>query len=258
MKFYIRGGIGDFLQCSWFVANNKEKEFIVHTHFKQAESFFKNLGATNCFFYYFEDIESHDSQIDKILEIHGENSTTNIRECPRAFYSDINFSQESKNNAESFIKIFQNNNPIVGIHPFGSNFSSNTYSKFNLPPKYISPYIINNIIKDNYNYIIFGSQTELNNYEIKPSKNIAHTNMNIDSCLELVKLCHKFIGTDSAFKTMASMSKIPTFCILGDFKDEIRDQFFINQYEKDGIMKVLKVKNIDNNRQDIIDFLTIN
>lgn len=256
MKFYVRGGIGDFLQCSWFIANNKTKEFIVHTHFKQAESFFKSLGAENSSFYYFNNIEEHDAQIDKIIENHGENSTTNIRECPRAFYSDINFSQDSKENAKSFVEKFQNNNPIIGIHPFGSNFSSDTYSKFNLPSKYIPSNIINDIISDDFNYIIFGSASELESYGVKESKNVAHTNMDIESCLELVKLCHKFIGTDSGFKTMASMSRIPTICILGDFNDETRDQYFINKYSFDGVMKVLKTKNISEDKNKILDLFS--
>jgi ADP-heptose:LPS heptosyltransferase len=257
MKFYVRGGIGDFLQCSWFIANNKTKEFIVHTHFKQAESFFKSLGAENSSFYYFNNIEEHDAQIDKIIENHGENSTTNIRECPRAFYSDINFSQESKENAKSFVEKFQNNNPVIGIHPFGSSFSSDTYSKFNLPPKYIPSDVINNVISDEFNYVIFGSASELENYGVNQSKNVAHTNMNVESCLELVKLCHKFIGTDSGFKTMSSMSRIATICVLGDFDDKTRDQYFINQYEKDGVIKVFRLKNMKEQRGDLIKFLKI-
>lgn len=257
MKFYVRGGIGDFLQCSWFIANNKTKEFIVHTHFKQAESFFKSLGAENSFFYYFDNIEEHDAQIDKIIQNHGENSTTNIRECPRTFYSDIDFSQESKEKAKSFVEKFQNNNPVIGIHPFGSSFSSDTYSKFNLPPKYIPSDVINNIISDEFNYVIFGSASELENYGVNQSKNVAHTNMDVESCLELVKLCHKFIGTDSGFKTMSSMSRIPTICVLGDFNDETRDQYFINQYEKDGGMKVFRLKNIEEQKDDLINFLKI-
>lgn len=253
MKFYVRGGIGDFLQCSWFITNNKTKEFIVHTHFKQAESFFKSLGAENSYFYYFDNIEEHDAQIDKIIQNHGENSTTNIRECPRAFYSDINFSQDSKENAKSFVEKFQNNNPIIGIHPFGSSFSSDTYSKFNLPSKYIPSDVINDAISDDFNYIIFGSSSELESYGVEESKNVAHTNMDIESCLELVKLCHKFIGTDSGFKTMSSMSRIPTMCVLGDFTDETRDEYFINQYKKDNVIQVFKYSNVSKESANLID-----
>ena len=258
MKFYIRGGIGDFLQCSWFVQSNKTKEFIVHTHFKEAELFFKNMGVENCHFYHFNNIEEHDSQVDKIVENHGENSTTNIRECPRSFYSDIDFSQAHKDNAKAFSQKFNNNNPIIGIHPFGSNFCSDTYSKFNLPPKYIPSDIVNEIIKDDFNYIIFGSESELENYGVKESKNVMHTNMDIQSCLELVKLCSSFIGTDSGFKTMSSMNRVPTKCLLGDFTDEIRDQCFINQYEKDGVIKVYRLKSFEIEKDKVIQFINEN
>ena len=258
MKFYVRGGLGDFLQCSWFIKNNSTREFIIHTHFKQAELFFKNIGIENCSFYYFDNIEEHDSQVDKIVENHGENSTKNVRECPRSFYSDIDFSQSSKDEAKAFSQRFDNNNPIIGIHPLGINFSSDTYSKFDLPPKYIPSDIVNEIIKDDFNYIIFGSESELKDYGVKESKNVAHTNMNVESCLELVKLCYKFIGTDSAFKTMSSMIRIPTICVLGDFNDEIRDQYFINQYEKDGVMKVYRLKSFEIEKDKVIQFINEN
>jgi len=258
MKFYIRGGVGDFLQCFWFAKNNLNKEFIVHTHFKQAESFFKDLGLEKSSFYYFNNIQEHDEQVDKILTDHGENSTANIRECPRAFYSDIEFSEESKNKAEAFCERFKNKKPIIGIHPFGSGFSTDTYSKFNLPQKYIPSKIVKHIINDEYNYIIFGSKSELDSYGLEESENVLHTDMDIQSCLELVKKCFKFIGTDSCFKTMSSMCRIPTYCILGDFQDEIRDQYFINQYELDNVMHVCRIKDINKEQQKILNFIILN
>ena len=258
MKFYVRGGVGDFLQCSWFIQSNKSKEFIVHTHFEGAKQFFDDFGSENSSFYYFKNIEEHDEQIDKIISNHGENSTTNIRECPRSFYSDINFSKESKQNADSFCERFQNNKPIIGIHPFGSGFSADTYSKFNLPPKYIPPQIINSIIKEEYNYIIFGTSSELLSYGVKESANLLHTNFDMQSCLELTKKCSQFIGSDSCFKTMSSMHRIPTLCILGNFKDETRDTMFINQYEKDGVMKVYRLNNFESEKDQVIQFANQN
>lgn len=252
MKFYIRGGVGDFLQCSWFASTNNTKEFIIHTHFKNAKDIFEEIGLANSFFYFFNNIEEHDDQVDKILENHGENSTTNIRECPRAFYSDISFSQKSKNEASDFIKNFKNENPIIGIHPFGSGFSEDTYGRFNLPKKHLPLDIVKKIINSNYNYIIFGAKEELSSYGLDPCDNILLTDMGMTSCLETVKLCSKFIGTDSCFKTMSAMSKIPTYCLLGDFKDPIRDSYFIDQYEKDGIMTVFRFKNLDEQSEDLL------
>ena len=252
MKFYVRGGVGDFLQSSWFITGNPNQEFIIHTHFHGAEEFFKSFNLTNAHFYYFNNIEEHDSQIDKILENHGENSTTNIRECPRAFYSQINFPKENQEKALAFSERFKNKKPIIGIHPFGSFFCSDTHSKFDLPPKYLPAEIVSKIISDDFNYIIFGSQSELEAYPIKESDNVLHTDTDIVSSLELVKLCSKIIGTDSCFKGMAIMSKIPTFCILGDFQDPMRDKMFINQYEQDKILKVFRYKNISESSSDIV------
>jgi hypothetical protein len=252
MKFYVRGGVGDFLQSSWFMIGNSTQEFIIHTHFHGAEEFFKSFNLTNAHFYYFNNIEEHDAQIDKILANHGENSTSNIRECPRAFYSLVNFSKESQEKALAFSEKFKSKKPIIGIHPFGSFFSSDTYSKFDLPLKYLPSEIVSEIMSDDFNYIIFGSQSELETYPIKESDNVLHTNMDISCSLEAVKLCSKVIGTDSCFKGMAVMSKIPTFCILGDFQDPLRDKMFINQYEQDEILKVFRYKNINESSKDII------
>jgi len=231
---------------------NPNQEFIIHTHFLGAEEFFKTFNLTNAHFYYFNNIEEHDSQIDKILENHGENSTANIRECPRAFYSQISFPKEYQEKASAFVEKFKDKKPIIGIHPFGSFFSSDTHSKFDLPLKYLPSEIVSEIMSDDFNYVIFGSQSELESYPIKECGNVLHTNTDISTSLELVKLCSKVIGTDSCFKGMAVMSKIPTFCILGDFQDPLRDKMFINQYEQDKVLKVFRYKNINESSKDVV------
>ena len=54
------------------------------------------------------------------------------------------------------------------------------------------------------------------------------------------------------------MQRIDTICILGDFKDETRDMYFINQYEKDKVMNVYRVKNFEAEKQNIIEFIKTN
>lgn len=257
MKFYVRGGIGDFLQSSWFIKNNSNQQFIVHTHFDGAELFFKNLGVKNVSFYHFKNTEEHDAQADKILVDHGENSTTNIKECPRSFYSSVDLFDDFEAEAKDFVKKFSEVKQIIGIHPFGSSFSSNVYTKFNLPVKFIPSEIVKNIINPDFNYIIFGKKEELDSYGIEESGNILHTNLSIEGCLELVKRCYKFIGTDSGFKTMSSMRRIPTFCTLGDFEDYLRDSLFINQYEKDGVMQVFKYTDLSEKHEALLDSLNL-
>jgi hypothetical protein len=50
---------------------------------------------------------------------------------------------------------------------------------------------------------------------------------------------------------LATNSKIPTFIILGDFEDRLRDSMFINQYEKDGVLRVFRYTNFDNKKAEI-------
>lgn len=254
MKFYVRGGIGDFLQSLWFILNNSKNEFIIHTHYLKAEEFFNSFNLKTAHYYYFNNIKEHDAHVDKIIEKHGENSTSNIKECPRAFYCNIEFSEKIKSKAKEFISKFKDNKPIIGIHPFGSNFSATTYKEFNLPEKFIPSDITKELISPDYNYIIFGSEKDFASYDIEEADNVLKTNMDILTCLETVKLCSKVIGTDSCFKAMSIINRIPTACLLGDFDDPTRDQMFINQYEQDGVLKVFRTKNVKNDQSEIISF----
>ena len=54
------------------------------------------------------------------------------------------------------------------------------------------------------------------------------------------------------------MQRISTICILGDYPDPIRDTMFINQYVKDGVMKIFKTKDIDADKEDIKKFILDN
>jgi hypothetical protein len=51
------------------------------------------------------------------------------------------------------------------------------------------------------------------------------------------------------------MVRVPTLCVLGDFNDQIRDQYFINQYEKDGVMKVYRLNSLENEKDQVIEFI---
>ncbi len=252
MKFYLRGGVGDFLQTLWFVTNNPDSTYIIHTHFKKAKEFFSSFGVNNTDVYLFDTIEEHDSQVDLIVKNHGENSTTNIKEVPRAFYSTIDFEQHHKDAANSLVASFASENPIIGIHPFGSDFSAKVHADFNLPIKFIPPDVTEKLIDDDHNYLIFGSRSEIESYGVKESGNVKFVCFdNILTSLACVNHCCKFIGVDSCFKTLATNSKIPTFIILGDFEDRLRDSMFINQYEKDGVLSVFRYTNFDNKKAEI-------
>lgn len=258
MKFYVRGGIGDFLQCLPAAMANPSKEYYIHTHYSKAKEFFNEFGLENTKIFNFKNSQEHDEQIDVILSDRNPKVTTNFAECPRILYSRLGFAQEIQDQVDSHIN-FGNDNPIIGIHPFGSDFSKNVYSKFNLPVKFIPAEIINSIIDNDTNkqnnYLIFGSSKDLENYNLQSSENVRFVCFdNILTSLACVPKCKKFLGTDSCFKTMSSMNEIPTYCLVGDFDDQTRDAYFIDQYVNDGVMKVFKFKDIGNQKDEILKF----
>ena len=259
MKFYIRGGIGDFLQSLWFARNYSHKDYVVHTHFKKAKEFYDHFGIKNTFFYPFDDLKSHDAQVDNIVKEQGENSTKNIQETPRAFYSGFEFGEEADKASESLVNSFKEKKNIIGIHPFRSGFALSVYASFDLPARIIPLSITKEIINNDNNYLIFGSKEELANYGLQESDNVKFVSFdNILHSLNTVKHCSKLIGVDSCFKTMSSMQKISTICLIGDFPDQTRDAFFVNQYVNDGYMKVMKVKDIVAEHDQVVSFIKEN
>ena len=78
---------------------------------------------------------------------------------------------------------------------------------------------------------------------------------NMIHSLSTVKYCNALIGLDSCFKSMSSMQRIKTICIIGEFKDETRDAMFVNQYVKDGIMKVYSAKNLEDEKESFVNFI---
>ena len=52
------------------IKNNTDQEYIVHTHFDKAPDMFDYLGAKNCHFYKFKDMDSHNEQVDTIKADH--------------------------------------------------------------------------------------------------------------------------------------------------------------------------------------------
>lgn len=255
MRVYIRGGIGDFLQTIPFAMTHLDREYYIHTHFSKAKEFFNEFGVENIKIYNFETIADHDSQTDEILSCADPKEEKPFEVCPRFFYNNLIFKNEAVLIAERLVNSFKEKKKIIGIHPFGSQFSTNVYSSFNLPQKFIPSSIVSEIISEDFNYLIFGSEKELSNYGLKESDNVKFCSFDdVVCCLACVQYCSKFLGTDSCYKTQSSMLRIPTFCIVGDFEDHTRDVMFINQYVRDGVMKILKFKNISQQGSEVVTF----
>lgn len=255
MSIYVRGGVGDFLQMIPFIMSHSSQEYCVHTHFSKAKEFFNEFGIENLKVFNFNTIKEHDNQIDEIISVSSPEDREGFGTCPRFFYNTLTFKNESVELAENLINSFKEKKKIIGIHPFGSEFSTNTYSSFSLPNKFIPCSIVRELINEDFNYLIFGSKKEFANYGLEESDNVKFSSFdNIVHSLACVSHCFKFFATDSCFKTQSSMTRIPTFCILGDFEDKIRDKMFIEQYVQDGVMKIFKFKDVHQQRSEIVAF----
>ena len=259
MKFYIRGGIGDLLQHYSFIKENLDEEYLVHMHFKNAKTIFDQIGAFNCSFYEFQNADSLNQQTNSIINQFIGIDENKIFQTPRNFYSNFDFGFQSNIKAEKLINSFKTKKKIIGIHPFRSGFALSVYSNFDLPAKIIPLSITKEIISDDNNYLVFGSKKELYDYGLEESDNIKLVSFdNIFDSLNTVKYCNKLIGVDSCFKSMSSMQKIHTICLIGDFPDQTRDEYFIKKYEQDKIMKVFKTKNEIEDSNKIIEFFKLN
>lgn len=259
MIYYFRGGIGDLLQTLWFIKSKPNETYIIQSHFKKIKDLLDYYGVNNCHYYPFCDFNSHNEQIDLIIKTHAANGQSDIKEIPRVFYNELDFGEEINLKAKQYIDSFKEKKSIIGIHPFRSDFAVSVYNDFNLPAKKIPIEITTALTQGNDNYLIFGSQKDFLEYQIKETDNIKIVkDDNILVSLSCVKYCDCLIGLDSCFKSVSSMQKIKTLCIIGDFDDPIRDQLFVNQYVKDGVMKIFKTKDIEQQKEDILYFLYSN
>ena len=255
MKIYIRGGIGDFLQNLPFVLMQPTQEYYIHTHFSGAKEFFHEFGIKNPVIYQFKNPQEHDLQIDQIMKSLSEEEKNSFTECPRYFYTKLSFRDDLKNEAQKLVDSFPVKRKVIGIHPFGGEFAANVYRELGLPQKLVPKEIVEEITSDNFNYLIFGTKTELFESGILESDNVKGVSFdNVLGALACVQFCDLFLGTDSCFKTMSAMHNIPTAIIVGDFEDEMRDSMFINQYVTDNVMKVYKFKDASAEKEDIVKF----
>lgn len=230
----VKGGAGDFLKCLPFMISNKNINYIVVSHFTGAERFYNDLGIKINRFYFFKDQDQR-ALIDKELL-----ATSNLYPCPQSDFLDPSF--------------FADPNPLpnkktVGIHIGGSQFAVNEQIKHGVLRKNLTPdflYALLDLLDEkDFNLILFGTQDEMSALNLTKYKNLILANSpEILKNLTYVKHCNLLIGSDSVFKTMSSMLKIPTLVLLANVKDGYRDRVFIKPYVKRNIMKVIKFNDL--------------
>lgn len=229
--FYSEGGVGDTLQHLPFMLLNKhlKPRYCMMNHYKGAKELLKALGIKPEYTFYYK------NDIQKLELLRGMGLKEPMQSVPRTKY--FNHNPFPKQNP-----LFDNNNPVIGVHLCGSKFSSNNAHKAGVQNKTIPADIIHHLSHE-YNVMLFGLPEEVITLNLKQSNNLKFvTFLDIAKSLSYVGQCHAVVAADSSIKTMSSMLKIPTFVWMADHADYFRDTVFINPYVDDGVMKVYRYK----------------
>jgi len=238
--YFMSGGIGDFLQHLPFLIANKEP-FIAAAHFQGAKELLDYLKLVPQDLVYFNTMDKQNYHLDKLTKKY------QMAYCQRAQYFD-------SNPFEMQAPVFSNGKPVLGIHLGGSKFSIEMQKKMRLCTKNLPPETVTNLLSDKYNILLFGTEEEMIDYGLQEQDNlkfVAHKE--VAKSLSYVGQCDAMIASDSSFKTMSSMLKIPTMVWMGDYEDLPRDHMFIDPYVKDGIMEVFRYFDINIQLKEAIE-----
>ena len=228
----ICGGVGDFLQHLPYMLNNKSNNYSIITHFPKAKDFFETIGVQVDKIYIFSDRSEEKSIVASISK------EMNVYRCPRNLFMDnFPFLPEAL--------IFDNHYPVVGIHAGGSSYAVNKDIKSGNIPKTLPKKYIDGLLKElntlEVNIIFFGMKNEIETFDIEENAKLKFAcHADITKNLSVVSQCNAFIGSDSAFKTMSSMLRIPTIILCSAPKNNFRDRMFINPYIKCHVMSAFK------------------
>lgn len=228
----ICGGVGDFLQHIPYMLNNKSNSFAIVTHFPKAKDFFEKIGLKVDSIYTFSDRSEEKMIVASISK------EMNIYRCPRSLFMEQSpFSLEEK--------LFTSHYPVIGIHAGGSSYAVSKEIKSGNIPKTLPKSYIDGLLKElgklDVNVIFFGMKNEIESYDLSENKKLKFScNEDITKSLSVVSQCNAFVGSDSAFKTMSSMLKIPTILLCSSPKNNFRDRMFIDPYMKHHVMYAFK------------------
>jgi ADP-heptose:LPS heptosyltransferase len=236
----IHGGMGDFLQHLPFILRNKSARYIVATHFKGAQSFFKSLNIKVEQYYFYSKKEEY-REIRNLLK---KNEHSYI--CPRALFfkaSPFGTTRSLKNTKRK----------TIGIHPGASALAS--YKA--IPVKFIKT-LAEYLKQEGFKVILFGTKKELSKMQsLKDKDTLFASDTNIIKNLSLVENSDFFIGSDSVFKTMASMLKKPTIVLHQNHKNNFRDRVFITPYINKHVMHVYQYTNFNKREmQSALEFIS--
>jgi len=240
---HVCGGLGDMLLS--LESAIQDRVIDIFSHFQNAPAFYQPLGVTinRCeYFSSLEELGSLDRQGDPL---------------PRTRYPKFNLPKAPIDPPSG--------KPIIGIHIEGSKFSNNAARSGGKPIKDMSPCFLDNLVdalnsKWAFPYVFCSpakyaevSRIFREKYQ-HPFKVIAFED--IWASLACVGHCRCVLATDSAIKTMAAILWIPSVVLVADYPDSFRDEIFLSPYVKDGLMRIVKYRDMDAlNPRNIIESL---
>jgi ADP-heptose:LPS heptosyltransferase len=206
----------------------------VFSHFTSVEEFYRPFGVTVSRLQYF-------SSLNELWSL-GITSEA----LPRTRYPRFNLPKVSVEPP--------NDRRVIGIHIEGSRFSNEASRQNGRPIKDMSQGFLGKLIaalnsNEAFPYVFCSPsrrvevQAMFNKNYSRAFKVIAFDD--IWASLACVAHCHLVLATDSAIKTMAAILRIPSVVLVGDYQDAFRDEVFLKPYVSDGVMQLIRFKNMD-------------
>lgn len=225
LPIIVYGGVGDILQCLPFMLSYPNFKYIVASHFNGIHVLFRSLNIKTQAICMYKNLSEYDDIKKSLI------SRESYLGCPRSlFFLKSPFIKQKK--------LFNSEQKVVGIHIGSSKFAP----KKALPKKFLR-LLVDQLVTKNFKVIFFSTKEEFQKVQPLRHKNIKYAHdADIIKNLSLVEQCNFFIGSDSAFKTMSCMLKIPTIVLVADDKNSYRDRVFINPYVASRVLTVYKYK----------------
>ena len=233
------GGVGDLLQCLPIMLSHQKLKYIVASHFKSIDSLLKSLDIKTQKIYTYKNSFEYKRLRESIIK------SVEYIGCPRnLFFIRSPFISQKK--------LFDLKRKTIGVHIGSSIFAP----KKALPQAFLKS-LIDTLIRKNFYVIFFSTKEEFKNASLTRHRNLKYAHdIDIVKNLSLVEQCDFFIGSDSAFKTMSAMLKIPTIVLMHNDKNAYRDRVFIDPYVKEGVMSVYKFEKMNKSTMNgAIDFV---
>jgi len=210
----------------------------------------------------FEEDFSHVMEIQQIASSKGLylGSSMEYVEAAKSYYPEIRIPAKKSDFVSDWIKSkFRDNadGPLIVLHPSGSKFSEKYLTqKRKTTGKRFSTKLWSSIIKflkkkiQQPNIILLGLEHEKSFLsEIREESGTKHliffaTDFSLLSAIDLLKCSHVIIGADSFAKSVGFSQKIPTIALVNDVPDPIRDKYFLNPYQNDPNVCIIRNTNI--------------